>query len=997
MESIIPVIESIPYFQPNQILTKDHLNRVVDFLEQQEHLTRQRLIGIGIVCGLQFRIDQQTIDRGAPSVFISEGVGITSEGYIIYHPAKESGGIRYTHIRNYPPFPSQIEYDPFLDSLSGLPVGPIKELFTEDLSNELTPAPALLTDIDLLNKVIILYLDKKEECVQKCDGENCDEKGKNRNLPLRVLLVDQDLTANHMLDYGYRLNDSVNDMDHILFPEYSLPSISLRRFGFNNFNTPFRLETITNWNSFYKTYQKIIVEDMSMVHNILYKDLLPITKDLFIAQGFNLSVDPLPDLFAGLTTIIEHVKNNQTIYVQYFYDFLKDVVDTYHEIREELFAWHSKCCPSRDYFPMHLMLGETTPYNRIQIYQFDPAAYEVPRIYRQNFIPSPIKDEQAEHHKRIKQLIQRLVLMIDNFLINGPELHSKGDKGDKGDKIKIISDKTCEAKLGDRKIPFYYNVIGFPVDKPLYKFWSYNKTVQNRNREISGYNSYLYSKDQTKKTGDDPLQFDICKYPKLGIEGHVGMDIYTATKNLIDIRKDRNLPFDILALKLNNKKSRVKNHFSNIFIAEDKLFSDLQSDYLTERNEFVCCCKDLKEFMRKHHWIIIFGFVEMYLAVFGAQLSTLTSFQRSLLATLLNILRNALRDFINSLDEIMTSLPENIKDFNFQKLYSIYPVITTYTGVFKYIINTWGDIESYSFNAKPPAGNFRLSWLEGDFSSILLNFWEIHLDKLGDDCVINKFYTFYYLFNQRVQTFSLFDGFNSKINGIEHIAGTNKGGTFILVYDDTSDVIEVKGVVLDALKKAIENVIISDEKNTDIHLGQTNKSGEFSFSIPEGVNKVVLTKPGFITKTVNTDDLNNKHVLIHVKDVKKQKLNKDKLSGTDKAYYRMYESMNSLAGVDKGLKDTQSFLGDLSVIKYAFPNINILGIEDSKKLPFVVVADFYLPHLIHNYKTEVDFPVNSCEKMEDLKLIDFNLILSRFKKSKSFVNFANTVGSKISI
>src|SRR5687768_7585261 len=65
-------------FEPDQVLTNDHLNELFDYLDVQERLTRNKLIGIGIVCGLE--IDFQT-----ETIVISKGCGDTSKGYLIVH------------------------------------------------------------------------------------------------------------------------------------------------------------------------------------------------------------------------------------------------------------------------------------------------------------------------------------------------------------------------------------------------------------------------------------------------------------------------------------------------------------------------------------------------------------------------------------------------------------------------------------------------------------------------------------------------------------------------------------------------------------------------------------------------------------------------------------------------------------------------------------------------------------------------------------------------
>src|SRR5690348_17155673 len=78
-------LNSLPHFMPNQVLTNKSLNELAVYLEQQDRFTRQRLIGIGIVCGLQANL----ITAGtSATVEVSRGVGITSCGFLIDVPNK---------------------------------------------------------------------------------------------------------------------------------------------------------------------------------------------------------------------------------------------------------------------------------------------------------------------------------------------------------------------------------------------------------------------------------------------------------------------------------------------------------------------------------------------------------------------------------------------------------------------------------------------------------------------------------------------------------------------------------------------------------------------------------------------------------------------------------------------------------------------------------------------------------------------------------------------
>ena len=78
-----PKQDTYPFFEANQVLTNAHLNQQFNYLDEQERLTRANLIGIGIVCGLDIRLDNDTTPT---TIFLSRGCGITSEGYLIVEP-----------------------------------------------------------------------------------------------------------------------------------------------------------------------------------------------------------------------------------------------------------------------------------------------------------------------------------------------------------------------------------------------------------------------------------------------------------------------------------------------------------------------------------------------------------------------------------------------------------------------------------------------------------------------------------------------------------------------------------------------------------------------------------------------------------------------------------------------------------------------------------------------------------------------------------------------
>lgn len=59
------------------MLSNEHLNQIVAYLEEQGRLTRNHLLGNGIVSGLEVR------RTAATSLAITEGVGVSSAGYLM--------------------------------------------------------------------------------------------------------------------------------------------------------------------------------------------------------------------------------------------------------------------------------------------------------------------------------------------------------------------------------------------------------------------------------------------------------------------------------------------------------------------------------------------------------------------------------------------------------------------------------------------------------------------------------------------------------------------------------------------------------------------------------------------------------------------------------------------------------------------------------------------------------------------------------------------------
>lgn len=963
-------LTSFPHFMPNQVLTHTQLNELAVYLEQQDRFTRQRLIGIGIVCGLQAKL---AFPGGTRTVQISRGVGVTSCGFMIDIPQQLS----FTKKKSYT---TPSDYAPFVLGASNTPINCI-ELKDQ---NSTESGISNLTAGDVSDKIVVLFLDLEDKPNGKCIGENCDEKGNKWVFTLRVLLIDRAganvnslHNINRVLLESYAPNAVNNPLtndaqrEDFFNPPFELPHVFAERFGNVNGvnpNVDFNLSTLTDFPGFEDTYRIIILDSATRVAKALHKSYL-LFKPVFDTQ---LVINSNP--FNGYqnnkisNTLSNKLKdlldNSKPGYrkgnCQYVYDFVRDLIDTYNELRSELFALSSRCSPDSSKFPRHLLLGELK--TDVDFGKFNPADYEPPSVYRNHFISSPINDGQSAHFSKIKMLMKRIRLMIDNLSFSGLLQASLSEE-----KIMITPDKTCCEPLGNQRIPFYYNREGAVQ---LSKYWNFDFTVQNRSFENRSYWANLYVPSSLsadlKARLINPLLYDICSLNKLSIEGHVGKELQTALDQLKLFRKRHNLSFDILAVKLDTK-------INEIVLADDNLIADIQAMYLAERNEIACCLEDLKNYIIKNKNLIgFFLLLTLYVMVDDPQI------RDALIAYLQPIVSQLLDAYVDAIEEMSDSLTTNIKTFDIQKFLNVFPVFTSFTSLFKYGINTWGDVEFFVMNNKDGANSInKFKWMLSDLISIMLNLWELYLDKVTDDCIAGKFYSIYRIFYERVQTFSLFHKLNEKVHGMEHIAGTSKGGTFILVYEDEAEQQEFIGKLVDEKGVAVANAMIKDDE-TGIVYGITDTKGEYRIKAAKGLKKVNFSKPGFVNMRGTVGGGKSaRQKMYSYSAAASGKAEKVKMSRADNLFIRMKASLDSLKEMDPKLTEF------MKAVKLDAAWGHVPGISFGAKNTYKVVADFYLPHLIHNYKTEIE-TFDACEEIGEVKMIDFGLITKVLgKKTKS--------------
>ena len=907
MRKLEELLTTYPVFQPNQLLTSEQLNTVVEYLEQQERLTRQRLIGIGIVCGLEARIGADY------SIHITKGVGVTSEGYLITFPEDK----KCTRVVDF----KKDEYEPFKTT------GAIKEVLEESEVVVDSNAPRLRRE-DLRGKALVLYLEISDTEVAKCVVNDCDERGKKREFRVRKLLVARE-DAEKLVQDGWQNPCSIR---HSII---ELPAVEIPRF------LPSKVE---DRGAFVEGYRAVILEAATTLEEALIR-LYRLFKPLFAGQY------AIEHGIRGLKDRVLELVDRYPRGVQYIYDHLRDVKKAYDELLSMLRNLVARCSPDTGLFPRHLVLGRL---EAIGSDIFDPNVYKrgsSDRI-RTCFIPSPIHDGQRELLQNIGQQIQRLALMLEGFDLEGL---LEGELP-----VKVIPTKDCSHGLGKQAIPFYYA----KAVKELSHYWDFETTVMDRVKEkVRGY----HLNDEQ----NNPLLLDICGYPKLRIEGHVGKRVDVAVEELKRWRREFNLDFDIITLKLNGDSQRL-------YLPDDTKIADLKTLYSLYRSRLVCCIDDMRSILGTEK-----SRYELYLVTTYLIYRTILSEGRGVSLNRLEASYNRMKALYEQagllLAQYVEGLPEDLKELSIARLFGAQYMMELLCSNIRQYIYSWRTGET-RLAANP---NERI--ITTPLFSTLVNEAEVFINMLIEGCPLTPFGAISDCFTQRVERLSLFSRFNEAISGMEHIAGTMWGGTFILVYEDT---IPKKTVRLsttigtaggDRPLKGVEYVVFTGKDNaveSVIKKGRTNQKGEAQFEMPQVEAMVLCYKQGFqpVIKKLGPAQRTLK---IRMKPL---------IGRVELPLYRVAPATNirvvsrlTTAGYGLLFRDA-GFVEDMLTNMERYRKIDFSSAEG-----FVVVADFYLPCKIRDNHFElpaIDGCVGEYSKRNLVALMES--AIGELRKDKNF-------------
>jgi hypothetical protein len=489
-------------FVDNQVLTAKQLNDIIEFFEDQQRLTRTCLVGVGLVCGFGFK-------GNAGGITVSKGCAVTTDGDLLYMQ-----DTAFTHFRAYDN--KLVKYPPFYPSGTDKPQMSLWELTLADPATNKLPGGSLplagfqaKAGKTVQQMVGLLYLEYYLKDPDACTAIDCDNQGKKQVAKLRVLLLspaDMELIINRTA--GEIIADDIFRDYFNAYTQYiSLAVPGAKRALLNDTNTASQAKLCETYISIVNAgYPALSAAIVSLYNN--FKFILD------KSGSYNISSEK-----TKLEAVLKQVVTAPQ--AQYFYDFYKDIVTAYNELRSALIELVYICCPDIYAFPKHIMLG-----------YLNAAEANTPAQYRHRFYPSPAVTENKARVTAAISMTNRLFLLMNNFLV--PAV---------GSPVKVTPSADYDRLMEHRAIPFYYDNISSVAAK-----WNHEMWRRGTDKRILSYHASQYA------GGNDmivsPLNYSIDTNNFFRVEGHIGRTYNDALKKVNDLRKDYDLPFDVVAMRM---------------------------------------------------------------------------------------------------------------------------------------------------------------------------------------------------------------------------------------------------------------------------------------------------------------------------------------------------------------------------------------------------------------------------------------------------------------
>jgi hypothetical protein len=503
-----------PYFKKGQVLKNTDLNRMVEYLDEQNRLSRALVVGSGILFGLGVELPAAT-----SSVFIkiSKGLAISSDGYII----EQGEDLNCTHYQSISLTVKNFTSEELSEDNTGTVSYKAFELMGENVVNKnKKPLAQIFSEPNVAgNYCLILWIaiDQKDRpyCI-----DVCNESGSDLLYQIKPLLIKSD-DLKKLVGTTAEIEESVE-----------VPEISILQFGYDEpadkppVATP---SLIKDYKGFRDNYIKIFsksIADIEIAYSWSFTRLVNLG---IIAAN---EVNPFAGLAENLKKllsrfddpILEIEKKPARIEIQYLYLYLLDLKKAFEEFVVSISKLNTLVLPDIGKHPRHVGLSGIT----VNVNNFSKN-----EGCRTQFQPSHLNSggnamirEAEDLFERMKQLCNASMLALP--ILDDPEVKY----------IRVTPGRARKLPLSINSIPFYFK-------KNIKPYWSKSHTYIDR---LFGYR---YLDTESQFPAKTPLLSQDDDFNFFRIEGHVGRETQSAFENLKLWIEHYNLPFTVKTVFLN--------------------------------------------------------------------------------------------------------------------------------------------------------------------------------------------------------------------------------------------------------------------------------------------------------------------------------------------------------------------------------------------------------------------------------------------------------------
>ena len=490
LNSLQEITTVYTFFERDQVLTDSQLNSISAYLDDQSRLTRVNLLGVGLACGLR-----PSLQGGA--VVIAPGVGVTTDGDLLFLT-------RETIFDKFKPYDdTNPQYPPFSQTGNLIPLYElVRQGDADDRARDLSTFAD--TEKSLDNMAALLLMESYRKKKDNCSGTQCDNLGQDCLNTVKVLLGDR-TTVKSLLD-----------------AQISPPLLkSPQAIVINRPLLPGGLTTIGQLGKIYLGACQVLypvvvkaLKALSQDNAVLLADVFPEQKEHIIAEWLK------------LLEILNAKFIENTLGLQYYFDFLKDLAETYNHFCELIYNEQTWCCPNFEAFPKHLLLGNLVPG-------------AAPDDNRTPFYPSPLLSRTAGQINHAGFLLQKLNALLHTFHL--PETRDS----------RITPSHFEDRPLEERAIPCYYRLL---EEYPIQRYWNFRLSQ----RGLESHNYSYHARDYRAQGGAaNPLAAQIGPFSFFRIEGHLGQNISAVADFLEKQILELNLPFNVGAVLLAADRTKI--------------------------------------------------------------------------------------------------------------------------------------------------------------------------------------------------------------------------------------------------------------------------------------------------------------------------------------------------------------------------------------------------------------------------------------------------------